>query len=75
MAHDPLHVFRNRLRILNSIDSFELPGMPDEKVRAFLRDPVRFLIRADEPTAQLIWAALERRERPAPAKEAIDAAA
>lgn len=53
--------FSNGLRILRSIDSHELPGMTQIQIRAFMSNPVEFLIRADDPTAQIIWNAIEAR--------------
>jgi hypothetical protein len=57
--------FSNGLRILHSIDGHELPGMSEVQIRAFISNPVQFLIRADDPTAAIIWQAVEKRQKPA----------
>jgi hypothetical protein len=67
MADEPteLHVFRNRLRILNSIDLGELEAAGIEWkgdwVR-FMDNPYRYLMRCDDPTAEAIWRAIVKRE-------------
>lgn len=53
--------FLNALRILHSIDQHELPDLAREDWPRFRDDPVRFLLRADDPTSDAIWRAIERR--------------
>jgi len=60
---DDQHTFINRLRILMSLDRHELePDLTWEQWRRFRTDPFRFLIRADDPTADAIWHAIVKRE-------------
>ncbi len=53
--------FSNGLRVLCSIDDHELPGMTQIQIRDFMFNPTKFLICADDPTAQIIWQAVEAR--------------
>lgn len=55
------HEFLNRLRSLQLIDPDEL-ALPKDKAQQFARDPVRFFMRADDPTAAAIWDAIEARQ-------------
>ena len=55
--------FLNRVRSLFNIDGFELSDALDVKEQsAFVRDPVRFFMRADEQQAQAIFREVERRQ-------------
>lgn len=60
------HQFTNRVRSLYNIDLFvirrELPDMTDRQWDAFMRDPPRYLISADQPTAEAIWRCVEARQ-------------
>ena len=63
-----LRRFTNAVRIMRSIDEFELS---DEGAisslsqwRLFRSDPFGFLIHADDSTAAKIWAIVERRQAP-----------
>ena len=55
------HQFHNALRVMNGIDAHELIGVDPATARAFLADPVRTFIRADDPTAAAIWTAMKVR--------------
>ena len=59
-----MHRFLNRLRILRSLETFEVD--PDGKIRegavAFVQDPVRTVLRMDETRQAMVWAALRKRE-------------
>ncbi len=65
-----LRAFRDRLRILDSIDFDELAmhSIIDDLVvwQAFRRDPFRWLIRADDERAERIWQLIEARTSAAP---------
>ena len=54
------HHFQNRLRILRSIDGYEVRGISDEA--GFLRSPYEFFIRCSEEDSDLIFEALLKRE-------------
>lgn len=56
--------FHNGLRILTSIDQYEVEAfMPgDDAWRSFCRDPFRYFIRADDETADAIWRIIEARQ-------------
>ncbi|MDE2104465.1 MAG: hypothetical protein KGL39_44935 [Patescibacteria group bacterium] len=56
-----LHEFLNRVRILQSTVPLEVPFLAARQWTSFRDDPVRFLLRADDETAQRIWNAVERR--------------
>jgi hypothetical protein len=51
--------FHNGLRLLHSIDSFEI-GDP-AWWPAFRGDPVWFFVRADDDRQAIIWVAMEKR--------------
>lgn len=55
------HQFTNALRILRSLDPHELRPLPPRVVDAIMNDPVDALIRADDPTAAIVWAAMVAR--------------
>lgn len=72
-----LREFHNALRILTSIDRWELEEIGvvkttgaiikrHEQWEAFQRDPYRFFIRADNETAEKLWRLIEARQ-PKPA--------
>lgn len=50
-----LPAFMNAIRILHSME-------PDWLPVAFVRDPVHYLLRADDATADRIWAAIQERQ-------------
>lgn len=56
-------VFVNALRILNSIDEFELAHLnwPKAKRDTFFDDPERFLFVADDPTVDALFDIIEQR--------------
>lgn len=62
-----LREFSNALRVLLSIDKHELEAAgvirhADHNAwGTFHRDPYRFFIRADDATAEKLWALIERR--------------
>jgi hypothetical protein len=53
----------NRLKSLHGIDHHLLPELTDEQWARFRDDPVRFFLRADDPTQAAIWREIERRQR------------
>ena len=69
-----LRDFANRLRILTSIDQFELvkagvESMRDPNVwRSFMGDPSRWLMRACDEDAAKLWSVIEARCIRAPAR-------
>ncbi len=68
-----LRDFHNRLRILIGIDRDELvaagviPQGDHNSWGTFRRDPLRWLIRADDATAEKLWTLIERRAGGTPA--------
>lgn len=56
-----MHRFMNALRILKSLDAHEV-GLEGSRWLKFRDDPVGFLIRADDSTANAIWLAIESRQ-------------
>ena len=52
--------FVNRLRILRSIDHFEVPEI--EGWRRFREDPYEYLIQSSREDTERIWRALRKRE-------------
>ena len=56
------HHFINRLRILRSIDSFEVIGVASQE--NFIREPFEYLVRANPKDSKIIFEAILRRERP-----------
>lgn len=59
--------FHNALRILLNLDRDDLPFLDGRAWQRFRTDPFRFFIRADDPTADRLWAAIEARQRGTPA--------
>lgn len=57
-----LRKFHNRLRILRSIDSFEVSKL-SEKLR-FVMSPFEYFIRCSDQDAEIIFKALLKRENP-----------
>lgn len=55
------HDFLNRLRSLHCIEPDDL-SLTRLQATQFASNPVRFFIRADDPTAAAIWAAIEARQ-------------
>jgi hypothetical protein len=58
--------FSNRLRSLFNIDGDLLPELTPEEQIAFVRDPVRYFIKANDTAA--IWREIEKRQ---PKKEKV----
>lgn len=58
--------FLNRLRSLFNIDGDLLPELSAEQQRAFVVDPVRYLMRADDEQDDAIMREVEKRQRHAP---------
>ena len=60
-----LRDFHNRLRVLNGIDLWELENaglsISPESWAAFVANPWRWFIRADDETAEKVWAVIEQR--------------
>ena len=54
------HHFQNRLRILRSIDGFEVPGLSN--LPKFIRDPFEYMVRCSDADGDLIFRALIKRE-------------
>ena len=54
--------FLNRLRGLHCLD--DVPGISPERQSAFVRDPVRFLMKADDATGDAVWEALVASQAP-----------
>lgn len=53
--------FRNNLRILHILPDWEVDLLAHQ-IREFYINPVQFFIRADDATAKMIWAAIEKRQ-------------
>ena len=54
--------FTNNVKILYSLDQHEVPFLQGQYWQRFSSDPVRYLIRADDETADAIWAAVVKRQ-------------
>jgi hypothetical protein len=56
--------FKNTLRILSSIDEYELAplGWARSKRDEFFLDPVRFLLVVDDKTSDQLWAIITARQ-------------
>ncbi len=61
--------FLNRARCLFNIDGDLLPELTDEEQWIFVRDPVRYFIRADKRQGDAIWREIEKRQRVEPVAE------
>jgi hypothetical protein len=59
-----LKEFTNALRILNSIDEYELAHLnwSPKKRDTFFNDPVRFLFVVDDDTADEVWELIAARQ-------------
>ena len=57
--------FLNCLRSLFNIDGDLLPELTREEQTAFVTDPVRYLMRANDDHAVAIWREVEKRQRSA----------
>ena len=55
--------FINRVRSLFNIDGYTLPELSREQQSKFLRDPVRYLLNADEAQSDAIMREVENRQR------------
>lgn len=71
-AENARHAFTNRVRSLYNIDKSVIdaalrgigePPLDIIEWERFRDDPPRFLIRADQPTATVIWRCIEARQR------------
>ena len=64
IEQDEMRRFINRLRILHSMETFEID--PDKVMPAraaqFVRTPVPALLRMDDRKQAMVWAALRKRE-------------
>lgn len=58
----PKRAFVNRLRTLTCIDRWQLPELSGREQAAFMADPFRFLMRADEAQSDAIWREVEKRQ-------------
>ena len=63
LKQEERHQFQNRLRILRSIDGFELGGMLLEAEMKFVRSPYEYFIRCSDENADIIFEALLKREK------------
>lgn len=54
--------FANALRILRNIDQFEVKFLTTSQWPKFRDDPYVFMMRADGPTLEKIWAIVESRQ-------------
>lgn len=61
-APTPKHAFINRLRSMTCIDGWQLPELSERDQMAFMADPFRFLMRADEAQSDAIWREVEKRQ-------------
>ena len=59
-----MHSFVNRLRIMISLDGWELVGLSKHMTERFLADPYRTMMRMDEDNLRIVWDAIERRAAP-----------
>jgi hypothetical protein len=55
--------FINRIRSLFNIDAYRLPELSSRQQLEFLRDPVRYLLNADEAHSDAIMREVEGRQR------------
>jgi len=53
--------FVNNLRILRSIDKFEVKFLTARQWIKFRDDPYLFMMRADDPTIEKLWAVIGKR--------------
>lgn len=53
--------FINRLKILFSIDGWELDDLSEQAQEEFVHDPVHFLLRSDDGRQNMIWDVIEKR--------------
>ena len=61
-AHsENLHAFHNRLRILSSLDSWDVPGL--WSVSGFINNPWRYFVTCSDADRLIIWNALRKREQ------------
>lgn len=58
--------FANMLRSLFNIDGYQLPELTSEQQLAFVRDPVRYFIRAGKAQQDAIWREVAKRQPPEP---------
>ncbi len=56
-----LREFHNGLRVLRSIDKHEIVNISDDQWAEFRNGPYAFLIKCDDPTAEAIWNAMQKR--------------
>jgi len=56
-----MHDFVNRIRIMNSLDGWELEGMSDYMIKNFLVDPYRTIMKLDDKNLAIVWKAIEKR--------------
>jgi len=66
--------FLNTLKILLSINPHLVPGMATGHKIRFERDPARFYIKADDTTADRLWAMIEARQPGGSASASANAA-
>jgi hypothetical protein len=57
----PEHDFVNKLRVMYSLDSWELDGMSEYMIKNFLMDPFRTMMKLDEKNLAIVWKAIEKR--------------
>ncbi len=66
--------FHNALRILRSIDFYEVPWMDREQWASFRDHPYGFCIRCSDADYDRIWAVIEARQARSAARQAAYAA-
>lgn len=54
--------FLNCLRILHSIDGWQVPELSSDQQRSFMRDPVDYFLRAPDHQQAVIWREIEKRQ-------------
>jgi hypothetical protein len=55
--------FINRIRSLSNIEGFQLPELTNDEQRRFVRDPLRYLLDADEAQSDAIMREIENRQK------------
>ena len=59
----PLHKFQNQIRSLFNIEAHDMPDLQEIDLMAFLLNPVKFFLFCDDATAEIIFAAVQKRQR------------
>ena len=56
-----MQAFQNRLRILSSLDSWDIPGL--SRFESFAGNPWLYFMACSDADRRIIWNALRKRER------------